>query len=111
VFDRFASMLRDAVAGMKTGDPLEPGIEQGPLINRAALEKVQSLVGDALARGAKVEVGGTMHELGGLYFHPTVLTGITPQMRMCHEEIFGPVAPLQRFEHESEVIAQANDTP
>jgi len=111
VFDRFSRMLRDAVAGMKTGDPLEPGIQQGPLINQAALEKVQSLVGDALARGAKVEVGGTMHDLGGLYFHPTVLTGITAEMRMCHEEIFGPVAPLQRFDNESEVIAQANDTP
>lgn len=111
VYERFAKMLRDAVGGMKTGDPLEPGIQQGPLINRAALDKVQSLVGDALSRGAKVEVGGTLHELGGLFFHPTVLTGVTPEMRMCHEEIFGPVAPLQRFENEADVVAQANDTP
>ena len=65
----------------------------------------------SLARGAKVETGGTVHQLGGLFFRPTVLSGITGDMRMCHEEIFGPVAPLQRFEHEAEVIAQANDTP
>lgn len=111
VFDRFTKMLCDAVAGMKTGDPLEPGIQQGPLINRAALEKVQSLVADALSQGARVEIGGAAHERGGLYFSPTVLSGITASMRMCHEEIFGPVAPLQRFEDEAEVIAQANDTP
>lgn len=111
VFDRFCNMLSEAVAGMKTGDPLTPGIQQGPLINQAALEKVQVLVGDALARGAKVETGGTVHQLGGLFFRPTVLSGITGDMRMCHEEIFGPVAPLQRFEHEAEVVAQANDTP
>lgn len=111
VFDRFSKMLRDAVADMKIGDPLKPGVQQGPLINRAALEKVQALVGDAISQGAKVEVGGTVHELGGLFFRPTVLTGVTGSMRMCHEEIFGPVAPLQRFEHEAEVIAQANDTP
>lgn len=111
VFDRFSKMLSEAVGDMKTGDPLEPGIQQGPLINRAALEKVNELVGDALAQGAKVEVGGTVHERGGLFFRPTVLSGITANMRMCHEEIFGPVAPLQRFEHEAEVIAQANDTP
>ncbi|MFM2407179.1 MAG: succinate-semialdehyde dehydrogenase [Pseudomonadota bacterium] len=108
VYEAFADRLSAAVAALPVGNGLEPGVAQGPLIDLAALEKVESLVGDALARGATATVGGARHALGGTWWQPTVLTGVTPDMRIAQEEIFGPVAPLLRFETEAEAIALAN---
>ena len=111
VFDRFTQLLAAAVRGLRVGDPLAAGVQQGPLINAAALTKVTSLVQDAVARGAEVVVGGAAHERGGLYYSPTLLTNVSTEARMWHEEIFGPVAALQRFDDEQDVLARANDTP
>ncbi|MEK8027084.1 NAD-dependent succinate-semialdehyde dehydrogenase [Pseudaquabacterium rugosum] len=108
VHEAFADRLSAAVAALPVGNGLEPGVAQGPLIDLAALEKVEALVGDALARGATATVGGARHALGGTWWQPTVLTGVTPDMRIAQEEIFGPVAPLLRFETEAEAIALAN---
>jgi succinate-semialdehyde dehydrogenase/glutarate-semialdehyde dehydrogenase len=82
----------------------------GPMIEPAAIAKVQEHIADAVAQGAQVIVGGAPHALGGLFFQPTVLTGVTPAMRVAREETFGPVAPLFRFKDEAEAIAMANDT-
>jgi succinate-semialdehyde dehydrogenase/glutarate-semialdehyde dehydrogenase len=111
VFDAFVDKLAAAVRALVVGDALADGTQQGPLINAAALRKVSGLVDDAVALGARVVEGGCAHERGGLYFRPTVLTGVASQARMWHEEIFGPVAALQRFQDEGEVVARANDTP
>ena len=92
------------------GDGAEPGVEQGPLVDRAAFDKVSDLVAEAVACGAEVATGGGGHALGGTWFEPTVLTGITPAMKIAREEIFGPVSAVVRFEDEAEVIAAANDT-
>jgi succinate-semialdehyde dehydrogenase / glutarate-semialdehyde dehydrogenase len=110
VYDRFAEKLAAAVARLKVGNGLEAGVEQGPLIDTAALAKVEELVGDALAHGARVLVGGRPHALGGTYYEPTVLTEVRATMRMSQEEIFGPVAPLYRFKDEAEAIGIANAT-
>jgi succinate-semialdehyde dehydrogenase/glutarate-semialdehyde dehydrogenase len=111
VFDRFAEKLVQAVAKLHVGNGLEPQVQQGPLINQAAFDKVSRLVADALARGAQAAIGGRPHTLGGLYYEPTVLLGVTPDAQMWIEEIFGPVASLIRFDSEEEVVAMANDTP
>jgi succinate-semialdehyde dehydrogenase/glutarate-semialdehyde dehydrogenase len=111
VFERFVDKLEAAVRKLAVGDALAGGTDQGPLINRAAFDKVSALVKDAVALGAQVVVGGGAHPRGGLYYQPTVLTGVEPQARMGHEEIFGPVAALRPFCTETEVIAWANDTP
>jgi succinate-semialdehyde dehydrogenase/glutarate-semialdehyde dehydrogenase len=111
VFDVFVEKLATAVRALVVGDALAPGTQQGPLINAAALRKVSGLVDDALSHNAQVVVGGGAHERGGLYFQPTVLTKVSAKARLWHEEIFGPVAALQRFRDESEVVAQANNTP
>ncbi len=110
VYDAFADKLTAAVAKMKVGNGLEAGVEQGPLINSEAIEKVESHVADALAKGATVKLGGKRHALGGTFFEPTVLTGVTQEMAIAREETFGPVAPLFRFETEDEVIEYANAT-
>jgi succinate-semialdehyde dehydrogenase/glutarate-semialdehyde dehydrogenase len=110
IYDRFAEKLAEASAKMKVGNGLESGVIQGPLIDRHAVDKVQELIGDATSKGAKVVTGGKPHALGGTFFEPTVLAGVTPQMRVAQEEIFGPVAPLFRFETEEEAIRLANDT-
>ncbi|MQT11236.1 NAD-dependent succinate-semialdehyde dehydrogenase [Segnochrobactrum spirostomi] len=110
VYDVFAEKLTEAVAKMKVGNGLEAGVEQGPLINDEAIEKVESHVADALAKGATVKLGGKRHALGGTFFEPTVLTGVTQEMAVAREETFGPVAPLFRFETEDEVIEYANAT-
>jgi succinate-semialdehyde dehydrogenase/glutarate-semialdehyde dehydrogenase len=86
------------------------GADQGPLIDQSALEKVEALLADAKEKGAEVMTGGERHELGGTFFQPTVLTGATAEMRMAKEEIFGPVAPLFRFETEADALKMANDT-
>ncbi len=111
VYEAFAAKLTEAVKGLKVGAGLEEGVTQGPLIDLAALEKVEEHVSDAVAKGAQVALGGSRHERGGTFYQPTVLTGVTTDMKVTREETFGPVAPLFRFETEEEGIAMANDTP
>src|SRR5207247_133337 len=94
----------------KPASGTEPGPTQGPLIDDRAVEKVESHIADATAKGAKVLVGGKRHPLGGRFFEPTILTGVTPAMAVAREETFGPVAPLFHFTDEAEAIALANDT-
>jgi succinate-semialdehyde dehydrogenase/glutarate-semialdehyde dehydrogenase len=108
VYDPFAAKLTEKVKGFKVGPGTEPGVVIGPLIDEQGLKKVETHVADALDKGAKVVFGGKRHERGGLFFQPTVLTNVTPQMLVSHEETFGPVAPLIRFKTEQEVIDLAN---
>ncbi len=110
VYDAFAAKLAQAVKGLKVGSGLEEGVTQGPLIDVAALEKVEEHVADAAAKGAKVAIGGARHDRGGTFYQPTVLTDVTTDMKVTREETFGPVAPLFRFKTEEEGIAMANDT-
>jgi succinate-semialdehyde dehydrogenase/glutarate-semialdehyde dehydrogenase len=111
IYDQFAHRLAEAVARqLKVGNGLDEGITQGPLINEAAVEKVESHIADALGKGAKVATGGARHVLGGTFFQPTVLTDVTPAMDVAREETFGPVAPLFRFDSEEEGVQMANDT-
>ncbi len=110
VYDVFARKLAAAVAELAVGNGMDAGVMQGPLIDEPAIAKVESLVADALAKGARALTGGKRHALGGTWFEPTVLTGATASMAVAKEEIFGPVAPLFRFSTEDEAIAQANDT-
>lgn len=110
VYDAFAAKLAAAVAKLKVGNGLEPGVSQGPLIDPPALEKVEQLVADAVEKGARVLAGGQRHALGGTFYEPTILADVTPAMRVAQEEIFGPVAPLFRFETEAEAIELANVT-
>ena len=111
IYDRFAGKLAEAVSNLKVGDGMEEGVAQGPLINEAGLQKVEAHVADALEQGAKAVLGGTPHALGGTFFQPTVLTDVSPAMRIAREETFGPVAALFRFADDAEAIAMANDTP
>ena len=110
VYDAFAARLSEAAAALKVGPGLEAGVQQGPLINAAAVAKVEEHIDDAVAAGAMVITGGHRHALGGTFFEPTVLTDVTLQMKIAKEETFGPVAPLFRFETEDEAIAMANAT-
>ena len=110
IHDAFTARLADAAARLKMGNGLETGVEQGPLINAAALTRVETLVAEAVSNGARVLCGGTRHGLGGTFFQPTVLSGVTPSMRVAREESFSPVAPVLRFESEDEAIRLANDT-
>jgi succinate-semialdehyde dehydrogenase/glutarate-semialdehyde dehydrogenase len=110
VYDAFAAKLAEKVNALKVGNGREAGVTTGPLINAAALAKVEEHIADALAKGAKVLTGGKRHALGGLFFQPTVLTGVTTRMQVTREETFGPVAPLFRFRDEAEAIRLANDT-
>jgi succinate-semialdehyde dehydrogenase/glutarate-semialdehyde dehydrogenase len=110
VYDKFAAKLGEAVKKLKVGDGTETGVTTGPLINPAAVAKVEEHIADALAKGAKVAIGGKRHAKGGNFFEPTVLTGVTQAMKVAKEETFGPVAPLFRFETEEEAIRLANDT-
>jgi succinate-semialdehyde dehydrogenase/glutarate-semialdehyde dehydrogenase len=108
--EHFTSLLKTAVAALRVGPGTEDGITQGPLIDRDALEKVEHLVGDAVAKGARVLLGGKPHPLGGTFYEPTILDGCTPSMDLWHEEIFGPVVALFTFTTEAEAVAMANDT-
>jgi len=110
VYEAFTAKLVAAVRKLRVGDGLAGETEQGPLIDAAALKKVEEHVADATSKGAKVATGGHRHALGGTFYEPTVLTGVTPAMMVAREETFGPVAPLFRFETEAEAIAMANDT-
>ena len=110
VYDKFASMLAAKVKEMKVGNGLDDGVTQGPLINQAAVRKVEEHIADAVSKGATVLIGGKRHEKGETFFEPTILTGATSDMRVAREETFGPMAPLFKFKDEDEVIALANDT-
>ncbi|HEY8903886.1 MAG TPA: NAD-dependent succinate-semialdehyde dehydrogenase [Chthoniobacterales bacterium] len=110
IYDAFSAKLVAAVRKLKVGNGLDDGVQQGPLIDHKALEKVESLVADAVGKGARVLLGGKRHTLGGNFYEPTVLDGATTQMALAQEEIFGPVSPLFRFETEAEAVALANDT-
>ncbi len=110
VYEAFTTRLVAAVRKLRVGDGLAGETEQGPLIDDAALKKVEEHIADATAKGARVVAGGHRHALGGTFFEPTVLTGVTPAMMVAREETFGPVAPLFRFKSEKEAIAMANDT-
>ncbi|MFM0042346.1 NADP-dependent succinate-semialdehyde dehydrogenase [Paraburkholderia sediminicola] len=110
VYDAFAEKLRVAVEQLKVGRGTEDGVTQGPLINEAAVLKVESHIEDALAKGARIVTGGKRHALGHGFFEPTVLADVTPAMKVARDETFGPLAPLFRFSSDEEVIRLANDT-
>jgi succinate-semialdehyde dehydrogenase/glutarate-semialdehyde dehydrogenase len=111
VYDAFARKLADASAALKVGNGMDAGVMQGPLINEDAVRKVEEHITDALSRGARVLTGGRRHALGGFFFEPTVLADVPVDALIFHEETFGPIAPLFRFETEEEAVALANDTP
>ena len=110
VYDAFMARLKVAVQALKVGNGLEAGVGQGPLIDRAAVDKVEELVADAVKNGAEVVLGGKRHALGGTFYEPTILANATDRMRIAREEVFGPVAPVFRFKTEEEAIRMANDT-
>src|SRR5688572_2107854 len=110
VYDKFAQKLGEKVAAMKVGSGLEDNVTQGPLIDMKAVEKVEEHIADAVAKGARVVTGGKRHAKGGSFFEPTVLAGVKTEMKVAHEETFGPVAPLFSFKTEQELIKLANDT-
>lgn len=111
VYEAFAEKLADASAALKVGNGMEADVAQGPLINEDAVQKVEQHISDALSRGARVLTGGKRHTLGGFFFEPTVLADVPSDAQIFHEETFGPIAPLFRFETEDEAISLANDTP
>ncbi|MBL4806830.1 MAG: NAD-dependent succinate-semialdehyde dehydrogenase [Rhodobacteraceae bacterium] len=110
VYDAFAEKLAVAVSKIQVGDGFDAVNTAGPLITKAAVQKVQDHIKDATAKGAKILMGGKPHALGGTFFEPTILTGVTRDMQVAHDETFGPVAPLFKFKDEADVIEQANDT-
>jgi succinate-semialdehyde dehydrogenase/glutarate-semialdehyde dehydrogenase len=110
IHDAFVAKLIEATRKLRVGDGLAGPTEQGPLIDSKAVDKVEEHIADALAKGAKLALGGKRHALGGTFFEPTVLTDVTPAMKVAREETFGPVAPVFRFQSESDAIRMANDT-
>ena len=110
IYDALAERLVEAVSKLKVGDGRQEGSTQGPLIDEDAIAKVQSHIADATEKGATVRIGGKRSALGGTFFEPTVLTGVTQDMKVSKEETFGPLAPLFRFKTEDEAVAMANDT-
>lgn len=110
VYDEFVEKFAAASAKLKVGPGVEDGVQQGPLIDLKAVEKVEELIADASAKGGKIVTGGKRHELGGSFFQPTVISEANPTMRFMEEEIFGPVAPVFRFDEEDEAVALANST-
>ena len=110
IYDKFVEKLVAASNGLKVGSGLEEGVQQGPLIDVKAVEKVEEFIADATSKGGKVVAGGKRHALGGSFFQPTVIANAKPDMRFMKEEIFGPIAPVFKFETEEEAIALANDT-
>lgn len=110
VYDTFVEKLATRVAKLKVGDGLEDGVVQGPLINQAAVDKVQSHIADALEKGGRLVCGGKPHALGGTFFQPTVVADVTDEMRVAREETFGPLAPVFRFETDEQAVAMANAT-
>ena len=110
VYDAFAEKLVAAVKQLKVGNGFDPGVTQGPLIDEAAVEKVEDHVSDAISKGARILLGGKRHSLGGTFFEPTVLADVTSTMKVAREETFGPVAPLFRFYKDEEAAQLSNDT-
>jgi succinate-semialdehyde dehydrogenase / glutarate-semialdehyde dehydrogenase len=110
VYDEFSKKLAAAVGKLRVGDGLQGETDQGPLIDGKAVAKVEEHIADALRKGASVALGGKRHALGGTFFEPTILTGVTPEMMIAREETFGPIAPLFKFHSEAEAIGMANDT-
>lgn len=110
IYDEFAQRLTRAVNELRVGPASEPASQQGPLINQAAIDKVQAHVTDAVSHGARILTGGKKHPLGGLFYLPTVLRDVNESMRVAHEETFGPVAPLFKFHDEADAIRLANQT-
>ncbi len=110
VYEAFTAKLKVAVAALRVGNGMEPGVTQGPMINQDAVAKVEAHISDALARGAHVALGGKRHALGGNFFEPTILTDVPRTADIFREETFGPAAALFRFETEAEAIEMANDT-
>jgi succinate-semialdehyde dehydrogenase/glutarate-semialdehyde dehydrogenase len=110
IHDAFVAKLAAAASALKVGNGLEPGVQQGPLIDAKAVAKVEEHIADATSKGAKVVAGGKRHALGGSFFEPTVLTGVTPQMLVARDETFGPLSPVFRFQTEEEAVRMANDT-
>lgn len=110
IYDRFAEKLTEATRKLRVGSGFNDGITQGPLIDQKAVASVEAMLADAVSKGGDIALGGKRHELGGTFFEPTIVIGATANMRFASEEIFGPVAPIFRFETEDEVIEQANAT-
>ena len=110
VYDEFVEKFTGAVGYMKVGRGEEKGVNIGPLISQSAIDKVEALLQDALDKGAELTLGGSRHELGGLFFQPTVVRNATQEMKFAREEIFGPLAPIFRFDQDQDVIEMANDT-
>lgn len=110
IYRAFSTRLSEAVSDLKVGDGMEDGVHQGPLINVQALARVETLIDDAVRRGARVACGGRRHDMGGTWYMPTVLTEVTADMDVARTEIFGPVSPLLRFRTEEEAVRMANDT-
>jgi len=110
VYEEFSQILAEKISALKVGDGFDEGVNQGPLINMQAVEKVESHISDAVAKGAKILVGGKRHRLGGTFFEPTLLGNVSTDMKVTYEETFGPVAPLFSFKTEAQAIQMANDT-
>ncbi len=110
VYDAFMEKLAKAVSKLRVGDGLKGETEQGPLIDMAAVEKVEAHIADAVAKGARLVAGGGRHDLGGTFFEPTILADVTPDMAVAREETFGPLAPVFRFETDEQAVQMANDT-
>ena len=110
IYEAFTEKFSKAIATLKVGNGMEATTTNGPLIDTKAVEKVEEHIADAVAKGAKIVMGGKRHALGGSFFEPTLMTGITPSMAVAREETFGPLAPMFRFETEAQAIAMANDT-
>ena len=110
VYDAFMEKLAKAVAKLRVGDGLKGETEQGPLIDMAAVEKVEAHIADAVAKGARLVAGGGRHDLGGTFFEPTILADVTPGMAVAREETFGPLAPVFRFKTDEQAVQMANDT-
>ena len=110
IYDAFAAKLAEAVGNLKVGDGLGTGVTTGPLINDDAVAKVEEHLNDVTAHGGSILAGGRRHELGGTFFEPTIVTGVTQDMMVAQDETFGPLAPLFKFESEEDVIEMANDT-
>lgn len=110
IYDRFTAAFAERVASLKVAPGEEDGAEQGPMIDEAAVEKMEGLLADALEKGGQLVTGGGCHARGGLFFQPTVISNATPAMRFSSEEIFGPVAAIYRFDTEDQAISLANDT-
>lgn len=110
VHDLFVEKLTQAVESLQVGNGLETGVSQGPLINDAAINKIEDHVADAIAKGGILNTGGNRHKLGGTFYEPTVISGVTPEMKVAKEETFGPLAPIFRFSTEDEALQMANDS-